>query len=124
MASRAHAVRGRAIAILMNVERVLLAGRESFNVGDHLHRLPLLSEAHYSVALLPGSRWSQPRFRPGPSVRVVGARWFCAAPKKACTLAGNFGVVQCIRRRAVAGFGKWSKIVGSSAEREHSRRMD
>ena len=56
MASGAHAVRGRAIAILMDVEGVLLAGCESFKVGDHLDRFSILSEAHYSVALLPGCR--------------------------------------------------------------------
>ena len=56
VASGAHAVRGRAIAILMDVEGVLLAGCESFNVGEHLHRFSILSEAHYAVALLPCCR--------------------------------------------------------------------
>src|SRR6267142_1314492 len=54
VASGAHAVRGRAIAILMDVEGVLLASRESFKVGDHLHRFAFLSEAHHAMALLPG----------------------------------------------------------------------
>jgi hypothetical protein len=40
----------------MNVEGVFLARRESFEVGDHLHRFSILSEAHYAVALLPGCR--------------------------------------------------------------------
>ena len=56
MASGAHAVRGRAIAVLMDVEGVLLAGRESFEVGDHLHRFAFLSEAHYALAVLPVCR--------------------------------------------------------------------
>ena len=56
VASRAHAVRGRAISILMDVEGVLLAGRESFNVGDHFHRFSILSETHYALAVLPSCR--------------------------------------------------------------------
>ena len=52
VAARAHAVRRRAIAILMDVESVLLAGNESFNIGDHLHRIALLGEAHHAMALL------------------------------------------------------------------------
>jgi hypothetical protein len=56
VASRAHAVWGGAISILMDVEGVLLAGRQSFDVCDHLHRFAFLSEAHYALAVLPGCR--------------------------------------------------------------------
>ena len=56
VASGAHAVRGRAIAILMDVEGVLLAGRESLHVGDYFHRVAILGEAHHTMALLTGCR--------------------------------------------------------------------
>jgi len=56
MAPCAHAVRGRAIAILMDVESMLWAGRESLDVGDYFHRVAILGEAHHTTALLTGCR--------------------------------------------------------------------
>ena len=40
----------------MDVEGMFLAGRKSFEVGHHFHRFAFLSEAHYTLALLPGCR--------------------------------------------------------------------
>jgi hypothetical protein len=54
VAARAHPVRGCAIAELMNVECMLLAGRQAFEVGDHFYGFSVLSEAHNAVALVPG----------------------------------------------------------------------
>ena len=56
VASGAHGVRRGAIAILVNVEGVLLARRESFDVGNNFHRFSILGETHNAVALLPGCR--------------------------------------------------------------------
>src|SRR5438552_384486 len=60
MATSTHTVSSRAVPILMYVESVLLPGRESFNVGDHLYGVTVLSEMHYTMTVLAGC-WVQDR---------------------------------------------------------------
>lgn len=52
----AHSIGRGAVAILVNVKGVLLAGRKAFKVGNHLHRIAFLSEVHHPVTLLAGCR--------------------------------------------------------------------
>ena len=56
MTSGAHAVRRRAIAVLVDVERVLLAWCQALDIGNHLDGILLLCEAHDAVAVLDAQR--------------------------------------------------------------------
>ena len=54
----AHSIGCGAVAILVNVKGVLLAGCQALKLGNHLHRVTFLSEVHHPVTLLAG-RWVQ-----------------------------------------------------------------
>src|SRR5438132_842999 len=56
MPACAHAVGRGAITELMNVEGVLLARVQAFDVGDDFHRVAFLRETHGAVTFVAGSR--------------------------------------------------------------------
>ena len=52
MAAGAHAVLGRAVAELVDVKRVFLAGSQTFEMGHDFHAVRHLSEGHFPAALV------------------------------------------------------------------------
>jgi hypothetical protein len=56
MSSRTHAVGRRTIAILVNMEGVLLAGRQSLDIGNDFYGVAILRETHHAVTMLARSR--------------------------------------------------------------------
>ncbi len=74
MASGAHAIGRRAVAELMNVERMFLTRSESFKGGHDLYRLSVLRESNFPVAFVASSRM-QDRDRLLDRGPGIGMRW-------------------------------------------------
>ena len=56
VASGAHAIGSRAVAVLMDMEGMFLPRIQAFEIRDHFDRLAFLREANHPMALLAGSR--------------------------------------------------------------------
>jgi len=56
VAASAHAIRSRAVPVLMNMEGMFLARIQPFEIRDHFDRLAILREANHPMALLASSR--------------------------------------------------------------------
>jgi hypothetical protein len=74
MAARAHAIRGGAIPVLMNMEGMLLAWVKSLNVRDDFHFFSVLSEGDLSLTLVAGGwvQHSHALFHGGPRLGMGG----------------------------------------------------
>ena len=52
VASGTHSIRRRTIAVLVDMKGVLLARRETLDIGNDLHRITLLGKTHNTMAVL------------------------------------------------------------------------
>src|SRR5687767_8502163 len=97
MATGAHPVRRRAIAIFVDVERMFLSRIQSLDMRDDLHLGSFLSEHHLAFALV-RARWMQDGHRllyRTPALRVSVIVFRSGDAKGACGSHGENGYDRC-----------------------------